>query len=78
MKELLDAAIPQEEFHALEARVSAARGRRDSYMEHSGYWRGGDSKTGRIASFNNTRPTEREVAAWFEDARELLEQTPTA
>jgi hypothetical protein len=47
-------------------------------MEHSGYWRGGDSKTGRIASFNNTRPTEREVAAWFEDARELLEQTPTA
>jgi hypothetical protein len=70
MLELLDVSIPADEFDKLRGR---SYGIKDEY---GGFYRGSSSVQSRVASFNNTRPSEQEVADWFEHAREVLEEMP--
>jgi hypothetical protein len=65
---VLDAAIPESEFDQLRGRVLKDHGEPGAWRENGGYWRGDSVNQSRIASFNNTRVSERDVATWFEEA----------
>jgi hypothetical protein len=70
--EILDMAIPKDEFEQLRIRAHNS----PYYKENGGTYRGNYRDKTRIASYNNTRPTEREVIAWFQDAVDLLSEIP--